>query len=79
MPTARVSKVASQKTRLAMLTAVRDKLARSIDTAPAYALPPLILRFQSVLAEIDELGGAAPAVEPVDEVAERRRKRRGTA
>jgi len=65
------------KGRLAGLVALRDRLAREIDTAEqSRDVAALSRQFSDVLLQIDELSsGAADASKPVSPLDELRRKR----
>lgn len=78
MPT--LSESAASGSRLQALRDLRDLLARSIDECESMRdLAALTNRFQSVLAEIDELSPAEEKGDIVDEIAKRRSARRSGA
>lgn len=76
-----LSESASSGDRLAALRDLRDLLARQIDECDSMRdLAALATRFQSVLAEVEQLTPKEGSGDPVDEIAARRAARRsGTA
>lgn len=75
-----LSEVAPTGNRLTTLETLRDKLADTIDKCDSLRdLAALTNRFQSVLAEIDELRPPEKKGDVVDQIAERRNARRGGA
>jgi hypothetical protein len=62
------------KGRLQGLVALRDRLATEMDSGTQQPAS-VAMQLRLVLAEIDELSGAAKKGSVVDELAERRRKR----
>lgn len=62
--------------RLEALECLRGVLSAAIDECDSSRdLASLALRFQSVVAEIDELSGGGGSLSAADEIAERRRMR----
>ena len=72
-----VAGVAAAGDRLAMLAALRDRLAAEVDGCDDQRLlPPLVLRLTDVLAQIDAMP-TSRQVSAADEIAKRRASRRG--
>lgn len=68
--------LSSSDDRLGQLRHLRVLLSEAIDSCESGRdLAALSLRFQSVVAEIEELVGSGEAVSAVDEIAARRRAR----
>lgn len=71
-----LTEAAESGDRLESLRALRLILSTAIDECDSTRdLAALSLRFQSVVAEIDELSGGVREVSPADEIAARRRAR----
>ncbi|QGX08245.1 hypothetical protein EEW87_16365 [Janibacter melonis] len=72
--------VVASGTTVEALKAVRDAIVRDLETCESMRdRAALYLRLSDVLGRIEILDPAAPAADPIDEVATRRRKRRGAA
>lgn len=68
--------LSSSDDRLGQLRHLRSLLSEAIDSCESGRdLAALSLRFQSVVAEIEELAGSGQEVSPADEIAARRRAR----
>ena len=67
-----------QKSNRDGLTALRDLLARTLEDAEPKDVASLAGRLQSVLAALDSLP-AAKGINPLDEIAAKRTKRRAPA
>lgn len=71
-----LTEAAESGDRLESLRALRLILSTAIDECDSTRdLAALSLRFQSVVAEIDELSGGVREASPADEIAARRRAR----
>ena len=68
--------LSGQDDRLGQLRHLRALLSEAIDSCESGRdLAALSLRFQSVVAEIEELAGSGQSATPADEIAARRRAR----